>query len=112
MIDFSEIKNDEFNSDNNSSEMSEDVKLLNIDDKKFLIDFENHSNNDIIKLYNKHNKKVKYGDIYNYLLSKDNTDEKRNWPKSFDNIKDKSILKSKKKDFRKACKKYLIENKR
>ena len=60
-----------------------------------------------LTIYNKHIKKVKYGDIYNYLLSKENKDEKRNWPKSFDNIKDKYILKSKKKNFRKNMQKIF-----
>ena len=82
--------------------------------EKILFDISNLSDNDIIKLYKEREKKISYSDIYKFLLSKNKgNNAPRNWPLDFNTIKDKSKLKSKKSQFRKTCKKFIIgENSR
>ena len=69
------------NSEENDSEISEDkgeTILFDINYKDKLKSFDKLKNSEIIKLYNDRNKKIKYGDIYSYILSK--KDDSRKWP--------------------------------
>ena len=85
-----------------------------IDLSKYLIDFQKLSYDEIINLYKDDIGKInKYSDIYAYLLSKKKKkDNKIVWPDKFKQLETGKKLKNKKKAFRKACKDFIIINKR
>ena len=63
----------------NISEISSDLNNDKIKDINInLINFNNLSIEEIIQLYNKNTKRNKYGDIYNFLTSKNK--KNLNWP--------------------------------
>ena len=64
---------------------------------------------DIISKYNANKKKVKYGDIYGYIYSKNS--EKRIWPSFINIIKCKKERDNQKINFKKACKNFYIDTK-
>ncbi len=107
-------------SDDNEEEESLELINSKINNEEFKIHFEefidlsNKKIEEIIELYNKYKKITSFGDIYNFVLSKDENIKERVWPKRLKNIKDKTLLKNKKNDFRKSCKKFIInkENRR
>ena len=79
--------------------------LNNFNYNELLIDIDNLSITEIVNIYNYNNKN--YGDIYNYLYSKNINSNECNWPDNINQETDKIKRKQMKTGFRKKQKIFL-----